>query len=63
MDLVVTDPAGNPVDLVGSPFHIGGAGGVTHRMPPALGADTDAVLAGLGLSAERVATLRAAGVV
>ncbi len=61
MALTVTDPGGKPVELVGSPFGAFGVG--EHRSPPRLGADTDAVLAGLGLSAEQVAALRAAGVV
>jgi crotonobetainyl-CoA:carnitine CoA-transferase CaiB-like acyl-CoA transferase len=61
MALTVTDPAGHPVDLVGSPF--GAFGVATHTPPPALGADTAAVLAGLGLTPEQVAGLRAAGVV
>jgi crotonobetainyl-CoA:carnitine CoA-transferase CaiB-like acyl-CoA transferase len=61
MALTVTDPAGRPVELVGSPFGAFGVG--EHRSPPRLGADTAAVLEGLGLSAERVAGLRAAGVV
>jgi crotonobetainyl-CoA:carnitine CoA-transferase CaiB-like acyl-CoA transferase len=61
MALTVTDPSGNPVELVGSPFGAFGVAG--HRMPPPLGADTDAVLASLGLPAERVAALRLAGAV
>jgi crotonobetainyl-CoA:carnitine CoA-transferase CaiB-like acyl-CoA transferase len=61
MALTVTDPDGQPVELVGSPFGAFGVG--EHRLPPMLGADTDAVLAGLRLDAGRVAKLRAAGVV
>jgi crotonobetainyl-CoA:carnitine CoA-transferase CaiB-like acyl-CoA transferase len=34
-----------------------------HRQPPQLGADTDEVLAGLGISADEIAALRAKGVV
>ncbi len=61
MALTVTDPAGQPVELVGSPF--GAFAATAHRSPPQLGADTAAVLAGLGLSPEQVAALRAVGVV
>ncbi|MFO0850205.1 MAG: CaiB/BaiF CoA-transferase family protein [Gemmataceae bacterium] len=64
MALTVTDPQGNPVDLIGSPFHIAGAGQPTDRVPPELGADTAAVLAELaGLGADQVAELKARGVV
>ncbi|MCZ2340686.1 MAG: CoA transferase [Bacteroidales bacterium] len=44
MSLTVRDPAGNPVDLVGSPFHITGAGSPIPTAPPRLGADTTSVL-------------------
>jgi crotonobetainyl-CoA:carnitine CoA-transferase CaiB-like acyl-CoA transferase len=64
MALTVTDPRGQPVDLVGSPFHIAGAGPAAYRVPPELGADTATVLAELaGLGAEQVAELRTRGVV
>ena len=62
--LTVTDNQGKPVDLIGSPFHIEEAAQVEHRCPPGLGADTEAVLKDLlGLGAERIAELRAAGIV
>ena len=56
----VCDPDGNPVDLLGSPFHPGGV-----PVPPSrLGQDTDAVLRDLlGLDAERLVALRAQGVI
>ncbi len=58
----VRDPAGNPVDLVGSPFHIQGASLPGATMPPGLGQDTDAVLQEiLGLKPEECAALRGAG--
>jgi crotonobetainyl-CoA:carnitine CoA-transferase CaiB-like acyl-CoA transferase len=64
MSLTVTDPHGRPVDLIGSPFHIAGAGPPTPRTPPELGADTAAVLTELaGLGAEEIAELRDRGVV
>jgi crotonobetainyl-CoA:carnitine CoA-transferase CaiB-like acyl-CoA transferase len=42
--VTVRDPAGNPVDLVGSPFQIQGAKFPAPVMPPNLGQDTEAVL-------------------
>lgn len=40
----VRDPEGNPVDLIGSPFRIAGAGEMPMTCPPKLGADTETVL-------------------
>jgi crotonobetainyl-CoA:carnitine CoA-transferase CaiB-like acyl-CoA transferase len=55
----VHDPKGNPVDLVGSPFHIKEAGMPGCTMPPGLGDDTDAVLKELlGLEPELIGDLR-----
>jgi crotonobetainyl-CoA:carnitine CoA-transferase CaiB-like acyl-CoA transferase len=55
----VRDPRGRPVDLVGTPFHIDGATLPPPRMPPELGADTEAILREwLDLDAERFARLR-----
>lgn len=59
MKQTVRDPAGNPVDLAGTPFHIAGAEPVSAAMPPALGQDTEAVLRELGLDAEQIARLKA----
>jgi crotonobetainyl-CoA:carnitine CoA-transferase CaiB-like acyl-CoA transferase len=58
MKVTVRDPSGKEVDLVGTPFHLGGTTlpGMTH--PPALGQHTDQVLGELGLDAAQIAALR-----
>jgi crotonobetainyl-CoA:carnitine CoA-transferase CaiB-like acyl-CoA transferase len=62
--LTVRDPSGQPVDLIGSPFHIAGAGSGPAVAPPRLGQDTDHVLRSLlGLSVEDVASLRRGGII
>lgn len=62
--VTVRDPDGKPVDLLGSPFHLGGAALPPPTPPPRLGQDTDAVLGELlGLDAGRLAALRARGVI
>jgi crotonobetainyl-CoA:carnitine CoA-transferase CaiB-like acyl-CoA transferase len=62
--LTVRDPQGRPVDLVGSPFHIGGATLPAATAPATLGQDTDRVLQELlGLDAERLGELRRQGVI
>ena len=62
--VTVRDAEGKPVDLVGSPFHIGGATIPAPSMPPHLGQHTDEVLQGLlGLDADRLAQLRQRGVI
>jgi len=64
MKVRVTDPAGRPVDLIGSPFHIAGAELPDPSFPPNLGEHTDVVLRDLlGFDAARLAELRRAGVV
>ncbi|MBX9625659.1 MAG: CoA transferase, partial [Gemmataceae bacterium] len=64
MRVTVRDPAGQPVDLIGSPFHLTGGALPPPGMPPRLGEQTDAVLGEmLGLDAAELARLRAAGVV
>ena len=64
MKVTVTDPAGKPVDLIGSPFHLTGADLATPTFPPTLGEHTGAVLRDvLGLDERRVDELRRAGVV
>jgi crotonobetainyl-CoA:carnitine CoA-transferase CaiB-like acyl-CoA transferase len=62
--VTVRDPAGQPVDLVASPFHIAGATVPPPAVPPALGQHTDEVLTQLlGLTAEHVRKLRQEGVI
>lgn len=58
MKVTVRTSDGTPVDLLGSPFQIGGIKPPSPRMPPNLGQDTDAVLAEAGLSPEEIADLR-----
>src|SRR5207249_4845512 len=53
LKLMVRDPEGNAVDLVGSPFHVEGAAQPAPLCPPRLGQHTDEVLGNLlGLDAE-----------
>jgi crotonobetainyl-CoA:carnitine CoA-transferase CaiB-like acyl-CoA transferase len=60
----IRDPSGQQVDLVGSPFHIGGAGSGPSLAPPRQGQDTEDVLrALLGLSREEIASLREGGII
>ena len=62
--VTVRDPHGQPVDLLGSPFHIAGAELPNPTMPPELGQHTDEVLTELlGLDAGRLAGLRQRGVI
>lgn len=62
--VTVRDPEGRPVELVGSPFHIGGATMPEPAAPPGLGQDTDEVLRSLlGVADERLAELRQKGVI
>jgi crotonobetainyl-CoA:carnitine CoA-transferase CaiB-like acyl-CoA transferase len=62
--LTVRDPQGNPVDLVGSPFHIDGAVLPAPKPPPKLGEHTDQVLAELlGMTPETLGELRRQGAI
>jgi crotonobetainyl-CoA:carnitine CoA-transferase CaiB-like acyl-CoA transferase len=62
--VTVRDPAGQPVDLTASPFHIAGATTPAPTMPPEPGQHTDEVLTGLlGLTPERLRQLRQDGVI
>ena len=64
MKLTVRDPAGNPVDLIGSPVQLHGAPNAPPTMPPCLGEQTEKVLGELlGLGAEEVKALKEKGVV
>ena len=61
--ITVRDPDGNPVDLLGSPFHLGGTV-PPPAPPPRLGQHTDEVLGELlGLDAGRLAALRQGGII
>jgi len=61
--VTVRDAAGQPVDLIASPFHIAGTT-TTTTAPPALGQDTDEILTQLlGLNSDQVRQLRQQGVV
>ncbi len=59
--LWVDHPSGRRVGSVGPPIRTGAA--PPGRPAPAMGADTDEVLAGLGYGADRIAALRAAKVI
>jgi glutaryl-CoA transferase len=62
--LTVRDPHGQPVDLVGSPFHIAGTTLPPGSLPPGLGQHTDDVLTRvLNTAPEQLATLRAQGII
>jgi crotonobetainyl-CoA:carnitine CoA-transferase CaiB-like acyl-CoA transferase len=62
--VTVRDPAGKPVDLVASPFHLTGAATPEPTAPPALGQHTEEVLTQLlGLKREQLAKLRKEGVI
>lgn len=61
--VTVRDPQGRPVDLVGTPFQIGGATLPEATLPPLLGQHTEQVLAEvLGVERTRLAELRELGV-
>lgn len=61
--VTVRDPAGQPIDLIASPFRISGTT-TTPTAPPSLGQHTDKVLTQLlGLNEEQVRQLRQRGVV
>jgi crotonobetainyl-CoA:carnitine CoA-transferase CaiB-like acyl-CoA transferase len=64
LKVTVRDPEGNPVDLVGSPFHIGGTSAPPLGMPPWLGRDTDQVLQELlGLDRVKLDALHEQGII
>jgi len=64
MKITVRDPAGNPVDLIGSPFHIHGTSTAKATMPPALGQHTHEVLREiLQLDENRIEKLRSKKVI
>lgn len=62
--VTVRDPRGNPIDLLGTPFHISGANLPEPAAPPTLGQDSERALADwLGLDHQRVEELRRRGVI
>jgi crotonobetainyl-CoA:carnitine CoA-transferase CaiB-like acyl-CoA transferase len=62
--VTVHDPAGRPVDLIGSPFHIEGATLPSPHMPPRQGQDTEAILGSLlELDSAQLQELRQRGVI
>ncbi len=58
LKITVRDPQGQKLNLVGSPFHIGGSTLPAGTIPPELGQDTAAVLKELGIGDEEMARLR-----
>jgi crotonobetainyl-CoA:carnitine CoA-transferase CaiB-like acyl-CoA transferase len=64
LKLTVHDPAGRPVELVGTPFHIAGAELPVPSLPPRLGEHTEEVLRDvLRMSSADVERLRRDGIV
>jgi crotonobetainyl-CoA:carnitine CoA-transferase CaiB-like acyl-CoA transferase len=64
LSVTVRDPAGRPIDLVGSPLHLGEASITAPAAPPGLGQDTSAVLRSLlGIKQDRLVELRQKGVI
>ena len=56
-------PVSGTVPQVASPLRFGGVAALAERAPPALGADTDTVLASIGVTRDQLAALRARGIV
>ncbi len=64
MKLSITTPDGQPVDLVGSPFHINPHSKMNISPPPNVGQDTESVLQDiLEMDADRIMQLRNSGVI
>ena len=59
MAQTVQHPVLGPIQLLGQPFTLSRHSNALRTAPPERGQDTEAVLTGLGLSAEEVAGLRA----
>jgi crotonobetainyl-CoA:carnitine CoA-transferase CaiB-like acyl-CoA transferase len=63
MRITILHPQYGKLDVLGFPVKFSDAPCRVHRPPPALGADTEAILAELGIDRERVVDLRARGVI
>ena len=58
MRITIDHPQHGPLDVLGFPIKFTDDPCRVHRPPPVLGADTDAILAELGYSANAIAELR-----
>jgi crotonobetainyl-CoA:carnitine CoA-transferase CaiB-like acyl-CoA transferase len=63
MRITIDHPQLGPIDVLGFPIKFTDAPCRVHRPPPTLGADTDAILAELGLEKHAIAALRARKVI
>ncbi len=63
MRITIEHPQHGKLDVLGFPIKFSDAPCRVHRPPPLLGADTDGILAELGFERDRVAGLRARGVI
>ena len=63
MRITIDHPQYGRLDVLGFPIKFSDEPCRVHRPPPALGADTDAILAELGIGGERIAGLRAKKVI
>ena len=63
MRITIDHPQHGPLDVLGFPIKFSDDPCRVHRVPPVLGADTDAVLSEIGLDTAAIAALRASKVV
>jgi crotonobetainyl-CoA:carnitine CoA-transferase CaiB-like acyl-CoA transferase len=61
--LVTLNGDGRSLPLIGTPLTMDKGAFLLRRVPPALGADGDAILSEAGYSTERIAALKQAGIV